>query len=331
MLKHHTRKSARLLQKTFGVSNKPKAATVVFNVAELMTEILLQCSWTTLVKLTHTSIHAREIIYSSVQQHMKKILTPFLDDICAFFHLIKETNCTVVSSTAWNVMTMDRIAPRDLNIIVPNKSPYAVDRVKNFLSGLGTLVDYDGPPSIVYGVCQPIHKVDTKLGKDLLVVEPSKYKCFMNGLGYNNHNHCCKAPSIIPVVISSAFTCQFNTFTAKRMYCFYPKLLSHRETMQGMAQLVVSDLVRLSKRGICCVNPRTQGTFTCGTACWAIWRRTEALNGVGIMRWGGYDDDNNHQDFNSLTDDIGDSNYKWRLGLRCINSTCPNHKNVTLV
>ncbi|KAF8804165.1 hypothetical protein BYT27DRAFT_7302181 [Phlegmacium glaucopus] len=313
MLKHHTRKSARLLQKAFGISNKPKAAAVVFNVTELMTEILLQCSWTTLVNLTHTSIHAREIVYTSVRQRMQKSLTPFLNDISAFFYLIKETNSAVVGSTALNVMTVDRIAPRDLNIVVPNKSPYAVDRLKNFLSGSGTLVEYDGPPSVVYNECA------------------SRFIRLIQSSGTTITITAAKGPSIIPVVISSAFTCQFNAFTAKRMYCFYPKLLSQRETMRGMAQLIVSDLVRLSQRGIRCVNPRTQRAFVCGTACLAIWRCTEALDGVGIMRWGGYEDNNNHQDINSLTDDIGDSNYKWRLGLRCVNSTCPNHKNVTLV
>lgn len=140
-------------------------------------------------------------------------------------------------------------------------------------------------------------------------------------------------PSVIPVVISSPYTCQFNIMTATHLYSLYPKMLSCRETVRGMAPTYVAETQRLALRGVRVVRPNAEWTVPCGEVCLPVWRRTEVLDGAGIIRWGGYDADQNceHVGTPSLTDDIGFSDYKWRLGVHCTNTACPSNTNATLI
>ncbi|KAF8798366.1 hypothetical protein BYT27DRAFT_7264936 [Phlegmacium glaucopus] len=107
MKKKYPRQSARLQEKKEKLFNKPKAATVVFRVTELLSEIIRHCSWTSTVNLAHSSMHAWDVVYTSIRQRVHRILTPFVDDLSPFFHLIEKTKSTIVGSAAWNVMTVD--------------------------------------------------------------------------------------------------------------------------------------------------------------------------------------------------------------------------------
>lgn len=140
-------------------------------------------------------------------------------------------------------------------------------------------------------------------------------------------------PSIIPLVVSSPFTCQFNVLTATHLYSLYPKLLSRRETVRSMAPADIAEYQRLDLRGVRIVTPNAEWTVPCGEACLPVWRRSEALEGAGIMRWGGYDGNRFTEllKLPSLNDDIDFSNHKWRLGVQCSNSACQNGTNSTLI
>jgi len=142
-----------------------------------------------------------------------------------------------------------------------------------------------------------------------------------------------KRPSVIPVVISSPFTCQFNLITATHLYSLYPKLLSGRETVRGMAPVFLPEFQRLAERGVQLVTPNAEWTIPCGEVCLPVWRRTEALDGAGIMQWGGYNESRHggRSDQLTMADNINFSNHKWRLGLHCSNSSCQNSKNSTLI
>lgn len=148
MSRPFVRRSIRLRQ-----NGKPRAATVVFNVPELLTEIIHHCSWASRVSLSHTTSHARLIVQASIRQQIVHLVKPFVNDISSFFRLIREIQAAIVGSAAWNVMTSDDVEPRDLNIVVPNGSPYGIERLKAFLSCAGTTVTYDGTPGIVYKLC----------------------------------------------------------------------------------------------------------------------------------------------------------------------------------
>jgi hypothetical protein len=142
-----------------------------------------------------------------------------------------------------------------------------------------------------------------------------------------------KHPSVVPVVISSPFTCQFNILTATHLYCLYPKLLSRRETVRSMAPAFIAEVQRLVLRGVRIVKPTAEWTVSCEEACLPVWRRTEALDGAGVMWWGGYDGHNNNGPVKlcSVPEDIDFSRHKWRLGVRCSNSACRNSGNSTLL
>lgn len=96
-----------------------------------------------------------------------------------------------------------------------------------------------------------------------------------------------------------------------------------------MAPVYVAELQRLAVRGVRLLKGSEEQTSACDEACMAIWRRTENHEGVGIMRWGGYD--SCRDDLPTLIDDFNFSNHKWRLGVRCFNTTCVNSSNVTLI
>jgi hypothetical protein len=143
------RRSLRLRQN----GSKPNPATVVFDVPELLTEIISHCSWASRVNLSHATARARLVVQASIRRQIRKLLKPFVNNLSFFFSLIREIQAAIVGSVAWNVMTDDDVEPRDLNIVVPNGSAYGVERLKAFLSCSGTTVTYDGSPGIVYKMC----------------------------------------------------------------------------------------------------------------------------------------------------------------------------------
>jgi hypothetical protein len=143
------RRSLRLQQER----DRPKAGTVVYGVSELLTEIINHCSWASRVSLSHATIHSRLVVQDSIHRQVYSLLNPFVDDLPAFFDLLHETRAAIVGSTAWNVMTVDNLGPRDLNIVIPNGSVYGIERLKALLSCSGTTVVFDGFPGIVYENC----------------------------------------------------------------------------------------------------------------------------------------------------------------------------------
>jgi hypothetical protein len=147
------RRSLRLHRTACSATAKPMAGTVVFDVPELLTEIIEQCSWASRVNLSHTTVRARLTVQASIRQRIHNMLKPFIYDLSTFFTLIHEIQAAIVGSAAWNVMTMDDVGPRDLNIVVPNGSVYGMERLKAFLSCSGTTVTLDGSAGIVYESC----------------------------------------------------------------------------------------------------------------------------------------------------------------------------------
>jgi hypothetical protein len=119
--------------------------------------------------------------------------------------------------------------------------------------------------------------------------------------------------------------------TATSLYSLYPKSLARRETVRGMTPVYIAEIQRLTLRGLQLVGANTQRIAPCDEACLPVWRRTETLEGIGIMRWGGYDGTQNDEGLQSFIDDVGFSNHKWRLGLQCFNSACQNSSNITLI
>jgi hypothetical protein len=100
-----------------------------------------------------------------------------------------------------------------------------------------------------------------------------------------------------------------------------------------MAPASFAETERLALRGVRLVKPNPDWIVPCGEACLPVWRRTEALEGAGAMRWGGYDEsqDDIHGKPLSFIDYIDFSNHKWRLGIHCSNSACRNSTNSTLI
>lgn len=140
-------------RRSLRISKKTKPGSAVFLIPELLTEILKHCSWASCVSLSHAATHGRLIVQNLIRQRIHDVLNPFVEDISAFFTLIHETKSAIVGSVAWNVMSIDDVAPQDVNIVIPNGSIYAVDRLKSLLSCSGTTVTFDGLPGIVYKNC----------------------------------------------------------------------------------------------------------------------------------------------------------------------------------
>jgi hypothetical protein len=145
MAEHSPRRSLRLQ-----AIKSPNAGTAVFEVPELLVQIVNLCSWASRINISHSSIHARKIVQASVRQRIRDILKPFVSDLSVFFLLLREIKAAIVGSVAWGVMTVDHVRPRDLNIVVPNGSAYGVERLKALLSCSGTTIVSDGSAGIVY-------------------------------------------------------------------------------------------------------------------------------------------------------------------------------------
>ena len=106
-----------------------------------------------------------------------------------------------------------------------------------------------------------------------------------------------------------------------------------RETVRGMALAYAAEIQRLTLRGVKIVKPDEKWTVPCDEACLPVWRRTELLDGVGVMQWAGYNEKQNieRSGLLTLTDDIELSNHKWRLGVHCSNPACQNSTNSSLI
>jgi len=73
---------------------------------------------------------------------------------------------------------------------------------------------------------------------------------------------------------------------------------------------------------------RTPSIWTeapCGTACPSLWCHTKNLPGVGVVRWGTF---NNNLDlgdqYPSKSDGFEEVNCMWKVDGRCFNTLCPN-------
>lgn len=144
------RRSLRLNRDNYRAIRRPKAGTEVFEVPELLSQIVNLCSWASRVNISHATVYARKLVQASVRRRIHDLLKPFVDDLSEFFLLLREVRAAIVGSVAWGAMTEDDVEPRDLNIIVPNGSAYGVERLKALLSRSGTVVILDGSPGIVY-------------------------------------------------------------------------------------------------------------------------------------------------------------------------------------
>ncbi|KAF8801481.1 hypothetical protein BYT27DRAFT_7114880, partial [Phlegmacium glaucopus] len=285
----------------------------VFHIVEILVNILSHCSWASIVNVSHANVHGRKTVYALIRQRFHILLLPFIDDIPYFFTLLKELKGAIVGSTAWNILSIDDVEPRDLNIVIPSGIEYAIERIKAYLACSGTTVMFDGAPSTVYASLTTwFIRILRHLGKTITVT-------------------LSKSASIVPIVVSSPLTCQTNIITATNIYCFYPNLLSQREAARGMPVIQHLELEQLMRRGIWCLGSNTPWPTACRNACLPLWRRTEALDGVAILHWGGYRGSSICNNSNSFTDDIGFSNFKWRLGIQCFNINCPNSTNISLI
>jgi hypothetical protein len=144
------RRSKRLYDKMVPHNTSSNA---VFNVSELLIDIGNSCSWACLITLSHTNIRARTIVYGIIRRRIVSLLNPFIDELPDFFALMREINAGIVGSVTWNVMSIDKVKPRDLNIVVPCNSMYGIERLKSFLSSSGTAIDFDGEPTHDYDRC----------------------------------------------------------------------------------------------------------------------------------------------------------------------------------
>jgi hypothetical protein len=153
MSNHSPRRSLRLYRISPGETIETKPGTAVFQIPELLTEVINHCSWASCVNLSHTTVGGRIVVQASIRRRIHNILNPFVDDLSAFFVLIQEIKGAVVGSAAWNVMTIDNVGPQDINIVVPNGSVHGLERLKALLSCSGSTVVFDGSPGIVYANC----------------------------------------------------------------------------------------------------------------------------------------------------------------------------------
>jgi hypothetical protein len=147
------RRSLRLQHNIRPDNGEPKAATAVFDIRELLMEIINHCSWASRVNLSHATVRARLAVHASIRRRIHVLLRPFINDFPSFFALLRETGAAIVGSTAWGVMTIDNLGPQDLNIVVPSGSVYGVERLKALLSCAGSSVISDGSAGILYEKC----------------------------------------------------------------------------------------------------------------------------------------------------------------------------------
>ncbi|KAF8803425.1 hypothetical protein BYT27DRAFT_7260166 [Phlegmacium glaucopus] len=307
------RRSVRLREQLRMNSDIRNSRKIVFHVVDILLNVITHCSWGTIVNISHVNIHGQRTVYTLLRRRIRTILLPFIDDIPNFLALLKEVKAGIVGSAVWNILTIDDVEPRDLNIIIPSGIPYGIERVKAYIASSGTSVIFDGAPGIIY---------EAHTARFIKVLRPT---------GKTITITLSKSSSIVPVVVSSSFTCQFNILTATSIICFYPDLLSRRETARGMSTIYLSEFDQLVRRGIWCLGPNTPRETACGNACLALWRRTEGLEGVAVMHWGGYSKSPTRDYSYSFTEEIGSSNLKWRLGERCFNTKCPNSTNLSLI
>lgn len=125
-------------------------AAEVFQVAELLYEILCLSSWGTLVSLSKVNIYFRDWVYRLIRHRITNILTPFIENIDDLFNFLEETKSVIIGSAVWAIMSNDGVKPRDLNLAVPQSTMYSFDRMKSYLCDEGTFVIYDGSPKEVF-------------------------------------------------------------------------------------------------------------------------------------------------------------------------------------
>ena len=143
-LSHFPRRSWRIVLNTAKTTCNLRALEV-FHVPEICFEILLHCSWATLVSLVNVDTHLRDTVFYLFRRRIFNILKPFIENIENLFKLLQNIQGCIIGSTVWSIMTGISVNASRLNFAVPQWKRFEMDHLKSLLTIAGTNIVYDGP------------------------------------------------------------------------------------------------------------------------------------------------------------------------------------------
>ncbi|KAF9455508.1 hypothetical protein BDZ94DRAFT_1179774 [Collybia nuda] len=293
------------------------APLAVYNTAECMFLIMEDCSWLSLISLSHVNCAGRNRVRHMVSKCISHALQPFIttsEHRDALFTKLDILHGGITGSIVWAMMNPQTILSRndqlrDLNILTPRDT---LEQWRAFLS----TIDYSQELSTdtrypfleTSDITQHFHR-------DAILSSPKGLTITVTQ---------SRTDTVIPVLISATITSQMNLLTSSHIFCAYPTLAATNRSIStffppsGKTMIRVWDCLMRFSYSTC------SWMIPCGSACPAIWRYSYGLGGFGEFAWGGF---YNERDIKGNMGDstiLRSSHFKWRIGDFCWNAYCPN-------
>ncbi|KAH6869476.1 hypothetical protein BKA70DRAFT_1451946 [Coprinopsis sp. MPI-PUGE-AT-0042] len=208
--------------------DEQSAGQMLFEVSDLVLELLVYSDWPTLMAVARTNSTARGCVQFEVRIRVRKLVKLFIcnDDLDQFFDEIDKRNVLIAGSTIrnlfymnltwWNtLLSLDEAAsnplhrPKDLNLILPAGQREGMTCILNKMGYGAWTIEYS---SLHYeGVLKTITR-GFRMGP---LPQPASIT-----LSESSTN------SPLPVLLASPLTCQLNVASATKVYSFFPSLIS---------------------------------------------------------------------------------------------------------
>ncbi|KAH6886130.1 hypothetical protein BKA70DRAFT_1444498 [Coprinopsis sp. MPI-PUGE-AT-0042] len=301
--------------------DEQSAGQMLFEVSDLVLELLVYSDWPTLMAVARTNSTARGCVQFEVRIRVRKLVKLFIcnDDLDQFFDEIDKRNVLIAGSTIrnlfymnltwWNtLLSLDEAAsnplhrPKDLNLILPAGQREGMTCILNKMGYGAWTIEYS---SLHYeGVLKTITR-GFRMGP---LPQPASIT-----LSESSTN------SPLPVLLASPLTCQLNVASATKVYSFFPSLVSVPVALR--TDYTHSSVCRHSYAHIQTQTDNRGMTSPCGTHCPARVRKTVRDPITASFRWNG----GGGVRKGSVDECMAKELIVWRFSVFCRNSYCEHY------
>ncbi|RDB28650.1 hypothetical protein Hypma_015880 [Hypsizygus marmoreus] len=276
----------------------------IFRLRDCMLLIGLLLDWSSLVNF---SVLDLDLVQSVFRDRLRRIFgvffSPWQRD--KIFETLRKTDALISGPIAWAATVPEleyELLPREMQVVTPpetfNSWAETLIQAGYCIVGDAGFIGYESRINQVYR----FKTVDETMS--VTVIESRK-------------------ASTLDVIVNLPLTSDMIIVDGSRMYSLYPELLRQGITVSSQHKPSSEHIEWWKKRRIAYHESTVGWNHSCGTACPAVWRYTEELDGIEEFNWGGWH--NGKVDGRSVAtySVLRTQRIKWRLGVHCSNAYCP--------
>jgi hypothetical protein len=323
------------------------SSTKVYNVSELLEQIVEFCDWEGLSAIGITSKTLRVVRDRVISKRIEFFLSLFFDEdrLDVFFLRLKTLRCAVFGGIVRCIMSAGNPAyfqayPRELYIVAPfDGNSLFAGSWRRFFGGEDYDMSYElhGHRTASNTIKRVIHGRQVR---DILLDTDNDvltfFFAFQRETGRVVNIIESAKPSLLPAVLSFGDTSACNLLTADNLYSLYPKLISRNENIQILSsQTFRNDKIlvpfNFGLRSFSSASDWRHIGRPCGIQCEAVWRDSRNLTGSAVIPIAcPYPEGARGGERQDPMATISSNRVRWTIGNgACLNHLCQNHRRGT--